>query len=666
MSLWKLCALWGFLMGWAFAVHAQFHRLPPSLITPTFNTPDMISEQPQISVQVEFRDGGRIDSSDQFEATLASDLRVLASLQTTGTGARTIGNITHIAVAAQTTYFVNVRFLRGASSPMQYESVLSCENTRADGTSFAHINQINQPIFLASRDHAQCRITIFRIRPHVTLHLQTLGGAGAFGFSGQFIGVSAGFIPVGYTLATVQSGSMADSERFRLRRSLQPLRIEMHQQANWGLLGASCVNRNAHFTNNLLSEFGELQANVLFLPGIHVQPAADIHCTFRVAFLPPKIEGRVILDNGGGGGVAHDGYQNGSELGQAGVPIELTDCLGGRYSQTTSASDGSYQLSAQDIEDQSLLCVSQRPPPGFHAVSRRSDAAVDRQPIDMHQMRIRFDAGQTVEAPTFGNVAVGRFSMGTQQSAGPGKAAVYRHFYDAGTHGTVAFAFVERTAAESLSEVLYWDTQCAGVLGDEAIPFPSELDVEAGDHICLLVKLTSGSGSLNSRTYESVIEARELWEVSTLYVWQKEFRMRSVNNLSVVERALTLLKEWRRVTECPANGRLSQLNLTPYGTAGGASPGDWIEYRITFSNMTDGPLHAISLHDALPQFTQFHNAYCLPVDLSGIQQCTVQDQPTTDASLGTIRWLLLDVSDAMAGLQPQEAGAVNFCVRVQS
>ena len=661
----KWCAIFIWLTGWFLTVHAQVHRVPPSLISYLVSTPNLPSERAYVSVQVVFRDGGPIDISDQFEASLASDFKVLASLRTTGTGARTIGSIANIAVAAQTRYFINVRLLRGASSPLQYEFLLSCQNTRDGGTSLAHISQINQPILLANLDRAQCRMTIFRLKPYLTLHLQTLGGVGVFGFSGKFTGIAGGFIPVGYTLETVQPGSMVESYRFRLQRFKRPLRIAIQPQANSGLLGASCVNRNAHYTQSPMSEFGDLQGNVLLLQSDDVQPAADIHCTFRVAFLPPKIEGRVILDNGTGGGLAHDGVQNGRELGQAGVAVELSDCLGTRYSQTISTSDGSYQLSTRGIAGGALLCVKQRPPPGFHAVSRRSEAATDRQPIDMHQIRIRFEAGQTVEAPTFGNVAAGRLSMGAQQSAGPGKAAVFRHTYDAGTHGSVEFSFVARTDAESLSEVLYWDTQCAGVLGDDAIPFPPELEVEAGDHLCLLVKLTSRPGTLKTITYESVIEARELWEVSTLYVWQKEFRIRSVNSLSVVERALTLTKEWRRVPECPANGRLSQLDLTPYTTAGSASPGDWIEYRITFSNMTDGPLHAISLHDAVPQFTQFHSAYCLPLDLSGIQHCTVQDRPTTDAGLGTVRWSLLDASGALAGLQPQEAGAVNFCVRVE-
>ena len=43
-------------------------------------------------------------------------------------------------------------------------------------------------------------------------------------------------------------------------------------------------------------------------------------------------------------------------------------------------------------------------------------------------------------------------------------------------------------------EVLYWDPECTGALGLEALPFPPEFAVEPGERICLLVKVASLAG----------------------------------------------------------------------------------------------------------------------------------------------------------------------------
>ena len=162
-----------------------------------------------------------------------------------------------------------------------------------------------------------------------------------------------------------------------------------------------------------------------------------------------------------------------------------------------------------------------------------------------------------------------------------------------------------------------------------------------------------------------MLQAREIWVVPTFLVWQKESILRSVNTLDVAERALTLTKEWRRVARCPRLGSASGLDATPFALSGTALPGDLIEYRLTFSNLTDGPLRAVSLFDALPRFTQFQSAYCLPIDLAGIDTCSVRQQPAPAAGVGEISWALLDASGPISGLQPSASGAVSYCVRVE-
>jgi uncharacterized repeat protein (TIGR01451 family) len=126
----------------------------------------------------------------------------------------------------------------------------------------------------------------------------------------------------------------------------------------------------------------------------------------------------------------------------------------------------------------------------------------------------------------------------------------------------------------------------------------------------------------------------------------------------------TLLKEFRNVTACPADAASSISNTTAYDTRGRANPGQFLEYRLRYSNSTSAPLTNLKINDAVPSFTQFVGALCLVLPTTGISACTIT-QPAAGATDGGIVWTMADAANAPIGLQPLASGSVGFCVKVQ-
>src|SRR5690606_34819471 len=98
--------------------------------------------------------------------------------------------------------------------------------------------------------------------------------------------------------------------------------------AGWRLTGARCEDRNAALTGNPPGPaIGSVtDGTTLLVPAQNVKAGADLLCTFTNTFIGLSLSGQVILDNGAGGGTAHDGAANGAEEGLAGILMRLTDC----------------------------------------------------------------------------------------------------------------------------------------------------------------------------------------------------------------------------------------------------------------------------------------------------------------------------------------------------
>jgi hypothetical protein len=163
----------------------------------------------------------------------------------------------------------------------------------------------------------------------------------------------------------------------------------------------------------------------------------------------------------------------------------------------------------------------------------------------------------------------------------------------------------------------------------------------------------------------TTLSATETWSLPTLTPGSQSNVMQNTDTTKVGLGGLTLLKEVRKLSaNCPLDAKASTDDLTPYVLAGSIKAGDSLEYRLTYINNTAAPMTAIKLYDSVPAFTLFKGAMCLSWPRS-ISDCTVAQQPATDAASGSILWVMLDTTTASNGLQPLDSGTVSFCVKVQ-
>jgi uncharacterized repeat protein (TIGR01451 family) len=179
-----------------------------------------------------------------------------------------------------------------------------------------------------------------------------------------------------------------------------------------------------------------------------------------------------------------------------------------------------------------------------------------------------------------------------------------------------------------------------------------------------LVKVTSQAGAPVGVKDVTFLRATENWDVPTFVPNTRTQLLQIMDTTAVTEAGLTLQKEVRILPICPVNAAASLANATPYVTGGSAKPGDFLEYRLRYSNGTAAPLTGVRISDAVPAFTQFVNAQCLDSPTAPGVACAVSAQPNAGASSGAIGWTLQDADVTPVGLQPLASGSVSFCLQV--
>jgi hypothetical protein len=190
--------------------------------------------------------------------------------------------------------------------------------------------------------------------------------------------------------------------------------------------------------------------------------------------------------------------------------------------------------------------------------------------------------------------------------------------------------------------------------------------VKAGDTVCILEKVTSPPGSANGAQDITTVKAIETWAVPTFTPSILTHTLINTDVTTVSADGLPLLKDLRKVSQCPATAAASIADTTLYASTGSAKPGDFLEYRLRYSDNPATPLTGIKLLYTVPPYTQFKSALCLTLPTRGISGCTASAQPAVGSSGGSLGWTMTDANSAPVGLQPLDAGSVSFCVQVQS
>src|SRR5262249_24094672 len=148
------------------------------------------------------------------------------------------------------------------------------------------------------------------------------------------------------------------------------------------------------------------------------------------------IGGKTFIDNGSGGGTANDGVLNGTEAGQAGNQVRLTDAAGTTiYSTATSDAAGAFSLFIPgSIASGTQLKVTEINTSGY--ISTGGGAGNSGGSYNRTTDTVTFTFGNTnYSGLLFGNVLQNNFLNDSQQTGLPGSFVVHSHTYIANSVG---------------------------------------------------------------------------------------------------------------------------------------------------------------------------------------------------------------------------------------
>ncbi len=629
---------------------------------------------PTLVVQKVLAGTGRLNSSaDQFTVSIQMAGVVqndVGKSTTQGSGsAVTVGSGTTgvFTAVTGTEYTIEEAMAPGSSSSLnQYSATVSCTNALAGGTVVTSIKALGARITLKGSDVVTCTISNAPGPARLTISKISNGGIGSFSFKGT--ANANGFsTDNSYIVTTATPGVSASGASVFLKATNTLTEIQETLPAGWTINSASCVDSNAATTGNPAGAFGTIGGNILRIPAVNLLAGADLRCTFVNSSNGFTLGGKVLLDIGKGAGTPHDAIQNGTELGHSGVPLSLTNCAGTVYTATTSAADGSFSLSLNGIPQGQPVCLVESLPTAFNAVSVNVGTTAGVYVAGTTTLRFTLLANTHYTGVVLGDAPQSTFTTDGAQQTTAGQSVAYAHVYVAGSAGSVTFSTTELPSPAGLiwSSVLYLDANCNGTLESPDSVIAGPLNVTAGQRVCILDKVNTPAGASEGAKNITTVTASETWTVPTLTPGSQIHVLRNTDTTTVSVAGLTLLKEFRKLSACPADAAGSIANTTPYSSSGSAKPGDFLEYRLRYSNNTAEPLTGIKVYDAVPVYTKYLRGQCLTLPNAGISACAVTQQPAAGAGNGSIVWTLTDASGAPVGLQPLDSGTVSFCLQVQ-
>ena len=653
------------------------YQLPNSANSVMIAMPQVVELPPTLTVNKALGGAGRLNATDQFTVFIklgSSVVNNTANSTTEGsgtaitTGKGTTGEFT--AVAA-TDYVVGEDPASGTVLG-QYSSTMACVNTSAaaDKTTFPTSLPVPSTIRLKDSDVVTCTITNSPGAPRLTIKKNSLGGIGEFHFKGTAANHNGFTTDNSYFVTTTTAGTAAAGATVTLTAANTLTEIQETVPAGWTLTSATCLDVNASSNGNTPGIFGAISGTTLTIPAINMVPGSDIQCTFTNNSTGFTLSGKVLTDTGVGSGIAHDGIQNGTEPGHSGVLLSLTNCSGTVYSTTTSGGDGSFSLSLTGVPTTQPVCLVESLPSTYNAVSVNVGTTIGTYNSTTTTLQFTPAASTNYSGIVLGDAPVSSFVSDGALQTSAGQSVLYAHVYVAGSAGNVSFSTTGSPPPPLLgwTSVLYKDGNCNGTLdGTIDTVLTAPVAVVAGETVCILERVTSPPGSPNGAQDITTVTATEIWSVPTLGSSSTLTHMLiNTDTTTVSAGGLSLLKDVRKVAVCPADAAASLGDSTAYASSGSARPGEFLEYRLRYSDNTATPLTGIKLYDAVPPYTQFKRALCLTLPTRGIATCAVSQQPAVNAVSGSLGWTMTDASSAPIGLQPLDTGSVSFCVQVQS
>ncbi|HIF9313185.1 TPA: GEVED domain-containing protein [Photobacterium damselae] len=348
------------------------------------------------------------------------------------------------------------------------------------------------------------------------------------------------------------------------------------------------------------------------------------------------LSGVVFEDNGvGGATAAHDGLQEGSEVGLGNFTVTVTFndtgvtgfTSGDVIATDLTSGDGSYQfVIGVDFSGKDLLLdvVKQADWIDISEADVTGITQVTSSSVTDSQMSVNASAGDDISGLDFGKVQEPRMEPDNFSEAEPGKSVLFSHKFIAATAGSVNFSIINievEPANDGWNAVLYQDNDCNGVIDGTDAQIVNPVAVSGNTAVCLLSKVFVPADAPLNALYHYDIAADMTFADSaatghgvTRQVLDKDTVRATFSGAG----ELKLEKTVRNITQGTAVGVSNQ-----------GRPGDVLEYTITFTNVGSGDLTEVSIFDSTPSYTELSQAIdctsgsvpasltCIPVTVNG-------------------------------------------------
>lgn len=384
------------------------------------------------------------------------------------------------------------------------------------------------------------------------------------------------------------------------------------------------------------------------------------------------VSGTVFYDDGLSSGTAHDGLQNGGELGVVNVTVTATD--GTTSVLTVTDANGDYSLTLPDSFGANVIVFHSLQPATGTSIggataaaclaSSYGDAAAADQVIGDTDCSGAIDGGETgfVTGTSytdydFGVLRASRFiSDQSGQVSSPGTIE-YSHLFTPGTLGSVTLS----TSGGLYAHSVFVDENCDGTYSASEGPqtFPYTFTVNNSwprlsdgrlQECSVKVRVLVPDGEADGTTDTALIEADLTWQTNTAVS-----DTRFVTDTTVITEGgmLELIKEVRNVTQ-----------NTAFSTTGTGKPGEVLEYRIGYTNRGSDQITAVEFSDPVPYFTDVEpNQY----GGAGEVELVCPDASVITLDTGAVSIVAVDIMSecGVTQIEAGEGGTVTYRVRIQ-
>ncbi|WP_394165832.1 GEVED domain-containing protein [Photobacterium piscicola] len=376
----------------------------------------------------------------------------------------------------------------------------------------------------------------------------------------------------------------------------------------------------------------------------------------------------VVFEDNGGAIAAHDGIQDGTEIGLGNFTVTVTFNDAGVTGVTAgdviatdiTSGDGSYKfILGVDFSGKNLLLdvIKQADWIDISEANVTAIPQVISTSVIDSQMAVNASAGDDISGLDFGKVREPRMEPDNFSEVEPGKAVLFPHKFTAATSGGVNFSVINQEVApvnDGWNTILYLDNNCNGIIDGADAQVINPTVINGNTAVCLLSKVFVPANAPLNAQYHYDIAADMIFSDSagtghgiTRQVLDKDTIRATFRGAG----ELKLEKTVRNITQG-----------TAVGVSNNGRPGDILEYVITFTNVGDGDLTELSIFDSTPSYTGLSQAIdctsgnvptsltCIPVTTNGANIVDYE---------GEVRW------NMMGALAPGDQGTAVYLIKIK-